>query len=200
MRRTMQRLPSCAIEPPRLDSKRNANTPTSRIAHRTWFVDISNAGLLVCSKINHSRIIPMIISPLTPPWGDDRCGHHGPTIAVAEGRHHMRSILAIFLALGFAAPAAAQQMVPGTVTTVRTGWNSDSFAVVIDTAQVNPAGCTQSAPGTGYVSDSSLPGYHTYYAAVLTAYITRRRVTITVHNTECQGGRTWPKLIGINLD
>lgn len=112
----------------------------------------------------------------------------------------MRSIASVAVLILCTLPASAQQMIPGVVTGVRTGWNSDSFAVVIDAPQQNPAGCIQSAPGSGYVSDSTLPGYHTYYAAALTAYVTKRRVTITVHATECQGGRQWPKLIGINLD
>ena len=50
----------------------------------------------------------------------------------------------------------------------------------------------------GYISDKSLPGYTTYYAAALTALMTASPlVVVTVHNTECFAGR--PKLIGINL-
>jgi hypothetical protein len=96
--------------------------------------------------------------------------------------------------VGYTAPAAAQTMQPGSVTMVRTGWNADSFAVVTAEPIVNPAGC-----GTpdGYISEKSLPGYETYYAAALTAIAARSHVVITVHDSECFGDR--PKLIGINL-
>jgi hypothetical protein len=77
---------------------------------------------------------------------------------------------------------------------VRTGWNIDSFAVVTAEPIINPAGCPSP---DGYLSEKSLPGYQTYYAAALTALVARRRVVITVQDTECVIGR--PKLIGINV-
>ncbi|WEK48669.1 MAG: hypothetical protein P0Y66_12655 [Candidatus Kaistia colombiensis] len=93
-----------------------------------------------------------------------------------------------------AATASAQTMKAGSVTMVRTGWNADSFAIVTAEPIANPAGC---ATADGYISDKSLPGYATYYAAALAAVTTRKRVVITVHNSECFGGR--PKLIGVNV-
>jgi ABC-type proline/glycine betaine transport system substrate-binding protein len=106
----------------------------------------------------------------------------------------MRSFTLVFALLVLASPAIAQTMQPATITLIRTGWNSDSFAVVTAEPILNPAGCPTP---DGYISEKSLPGYSTYYAAALTAYVTRRRVVITVHNSECFSER--PKLIGINL-
>ncbi len=102
--------------------------------------------------------------------------------------------LLLVAVLALPSPVAAQNMQAGTVTMIRTGWNSDSFAVVTAEPIANPARCPTP---DGYISDKSLPGYSTYYAAALTAYLARRRVVITVHNSECWGSR--PKLIGINL-
>jgi hypothetical protein len=105
----------------------------------------------------------------------------------------IRSLLAIAL-LGVSAQGMAQTMQATSITMVRTGWNDDAFAVVPTEAVVNPANCQIK---DGYISHRSLPGYTTYYAAALTAYMARRSVVITVHNSECYGNR--PKLIGINL-
>ena len=90
--------------------------------------------------------------------------------------------------------AMAQSHAVGSVTMVRTGWNADSFAVVTAEPIINPAGCPEP---DGYISDKSLPGYATYYAAALTAIAARRRVVIAVHNSECFGTR--PKILGINI-
>jgi hypothetical protein len=107
----------------------------------------------------------------------------------------MRSILIATVLLGLALPAQAQQAASGTITTIRTGWNDDSFGVVITAAQINPARCTENT--LGYISTINQPGYHTYYSAALTAYVARKPVTVTVHNTECIG--PFPKIIGINM-
>ena len=106
----------------------------------------------------------------------------------------MRSFLIALAFLGLSAPVFAQQTTVATVTLLRTGWNNDSFAVVTAEPIINPAGCPTS---DGHISDISLPGYRTYYAAALTAITTNLRVVIVVHNSECFGSR--PKLIGINL-
>jgi hypothetical protein len=66
---------------------------------------------------------------------------------------------------------------------------------VINVPQINPAGCANNT--LGYISTIDQPGYHTYYAAALTAYVARKQVTITVHNTQCTGG--FPKIIGVNM-
>lgn len=108
----------------------------------------------------------------------------------------MRRILMLAIAaIAIATPAAAQQTTQvGNVTVVRTGWNADSFAIVIDRPMINPRRCPNP---DGYISDRALPGYETYYAAALTAMGHRRRVTVTVDNSACHLGR--PKLIGINI-
>jgi hypothetical protein len=107
----------------------------------------------------------------------------------------MRALIVALALVGMASPSLAQTMTGATITGVRTGWNADSFAVTTVQPIVNPANC--STPD-GYISDKSLPGYNTYYAAALTAMIASSpSVAVTVHDTECFGGR--PKLIGINL-
>ena len=102
-------------------------------------------------------------------------------------------VLALAL-LAPASPALAQGTTAATVTMIRTGWNADQFAVVTAEPIINPARCPTP---DGYLSEKSLPGYSTYYAAALTAYLAHRRVHIIVHNSECFAAR--PKLIGINL-
>ena len=98
-----------------------------------------------------------------------------------------------FLACGIpATEALAAQAGPLTITRIRTGWASDTFAIETSQAIVNPAGCT--APD-GYVSDSSHPGYKTYYAATLMAFSSGKPVTLIISDTECHSGR--PKIMGV---
>ena len=78
---------------------------------------------------------------------------------------------------------------------MRTGWDSDSFGVMVSVPQINPAKCT--SKDLGYISTVEQPGYQTYYAAALTAYVARKQVTVTVHNSQCIG--PFPKIIGINM-
>ena len=108
----------------------------------------------------------------------------------------MRTLTLVFVVtvIALGEILGAQNMMTGTISMIRTGWNDDAFAIVTVEAMPNPAGC---ARADGYITHKSLPGYSTYYAAALTAFATRRRVVLTVHNTECYGG--WPKLIGVNL-
>jgi len=107
----------------------------------------------------------------------------------------MRALLFVLAFFGFAPPAFSQTAAFGSITLIRTGWNSDSFAIVTQEPIKNPANCPTP---DGYISEKSLPGYNTYYAAALTAYATRAQpVQITIHDTECFAGR--PKLIGINM-
>jgi hypothetical protein len=105
-----------------------------------------------------------------------------------------QTTLALATLVAFASTASAQTMQSASVTMVRTGWSADSFAVVTVERIANPAKCPTA---DGYISDKSLPGYQTLYAAALTALAAHLKVVITVHNTECYGGR--PKLIGLNV-
>jgi hypothetical protein len=107
----------------------------------------------------------------------------------------VRVLLSLTTFFGFVLPAHAQQAVSGMITQLRTGWDSDSFGIVISAPQINPAGC--SVNNQGYVSNLDQSGYHTYYAAALTAYTARKQVSITVHNSQCVG--PFPKIIGINM-
>lgn len=110
-----------------------------------------------------------------------------------EAFQMLRLLIAISLA---GAGAAGAQTMTGAVTTsmVRTGWNSDSFAVVTAAPIINPAGCRTP---DGYISEKSLPGYDTYLAAALTAFSLNVPVVIAVHNSQCFADR--PVMIGINL-
>src|SRR5690242_5076888 len=97
-------------------------------------------------------------------------------------------ILIALLALAFESSAQAQTAMTGTISMIRTGWNDDSYAVVTAEPMPNPAGCQRA---DGYITNKSLPGYSTYYAAALTAYATHRRVMLIAHDGECYG--PWPK-------
>lgn len=105
-----------------------------------------------------------------------------------------RFLLAAAAAL-VASDAAAQSATDADIRLIRTGWNDDAFAIETQQPILNPANCPTP---NGYISFMSLPGYRTFYAAALTAYVAKRPVTIVVHDSECVSG-TWPKLIGINL-
>lgn len=104
------------------------------------------------------------------------------------------SAVALLATSGLSLPAAAQTTVVGSIKMIRTGWEAEQFAVVTAEPIKNPAGCP--APD-GYLADSSVPGYRTYYAAALAAYSLRQPIMITIHDHECDATR--PKLIGINL-
>jgi hypothetical protein len=107
----------------------------------------------------------------------------------------MRRIFGAFILTLIAAPAGAQTMTPAAnVTQIRTGWNTDSFAVVTSQQTVNPFGCPIV---DGYVSVKPAPGYATYYDAAKLAFQTNTHVVVAVDNTACAAGR--PKIIGINV-
>jgi hypothetical protein len=127
----------------------------------------------------------------------------------------MRFALAALILVGFTLPAVSQVTTPASlITMIRTGLDSESFAIVTQGPILNPEGCPTP---DGYVADSSRPGYNTYYAAALAAYVSRIpvRVTIPVMVTQptlsqglahvppiffqpCEQGR--PRLIGIEID
>lgn len=93
------------------------------------------------------------------------------------------------------APAVAEpKNIPTQITMIRAGWNADSFGIVTVAPTANPHGCPNP---DGYVTDSSQPGYHTYYAATLLAFAERATVIVVVSDTECVG--PFPKLIGIDI-
>jgi hypothetical protein len=78
----------------------------------------------------------------------------------------MRLALAALVLVTFACPAAALSATwtspSGLITMIRTGWDLESFAIVTQQPIYNPGNC--STPD-GYLTDSSKPGYNTYYAA-----------------------------------
>jgi hypothetical protein len=90
----------------------------------------------------------------------------------------MRLALAALILVGFASPAVSQTTTgPSLITMIRTGWDVDSFAVVTQGPILNPHDCPIA---DGYVTDSSLPGYNTYYAAALAAYSSNSPVLLVV--------------------
>ena len=103
------------------------------------------------------------------------------------------SVLMVAFAVCLSAPAQSQVQVFGTVKLVRTGWNTDSFGVVISGPLTNPANCPIV---DGYLSEAVQPGYETYLNAALAAYKTGGIVTLVIATSGGVQGR--PKLIGIN--
>jgi hypothetical protein len=102
-------------------------------------------------------------------------------------------IAGAFLACGMlAAEALAAETGPVTIKRIRTGWAADTFAIETDEAILNPAGCSMP---DGYISDSSHPGYKTYYAVVLMAFSSGKPVSVIISNTECYSGRS--KIMGV---
>ncbi|HVO01052.1 MAG TPA: hypothetical protein VMT54_02570 [Candidatus Cybelea sp.] len=107
--------------------------------------------------------------------------------------------LTLCLALGFAAgltmpsPARAESYASGNVNVLRTGWNADSFGIVLDTPVQNPGNCPIA---DGYVSEAGQPGYDTYYDAALAAYRLGTPITVVIDPGGCVMGR--PKIMGIN--
>jgi len=104
----------------------------------------------------------------------------------------------VFVALALAGssiPAFSQTTVTGKITLIRTGWNTEQFGVVLDQLTLNPGGCPSP---DGYVTDSSKPGYTTYYAAALTAYLANQPIMVVIADTAGSCVASRPQLIGIN--
>jgi hypothetical protein len=106
----------------------------------------------------------------------------------------MRTLCLAVALVGLTVPAFSQTTINVSMTLLRTGWNLESFAIVTAEPIQNPAGCPTP---DGYLSDGSQPGYSTYYAAALTAYMAGVPLQIVIDQTQCDASR--PKLIGINL-
>jgi hypothetical protein len=102
--------------------------------------------------------------------------------------------LAFVLLAGSAGAQAATMSAPGKITLLRTGWNSDSFAIFTNAPFVNPAHC--STPD-GYISTKPAAGYNTYYDAAKLGFEMQVKAVVIVDDTTCVSDR--PKIIGINL-
>jgi hypothetical protein len=107
----------------------------------------------------------------------------------------LRVIGLAFFALVGATAVAEPASIQTQITMIRTGWNRDQFAIVTVAKIQDPAKCA-TAPD-GYLTDSTQPGYQTYYAAALLAFAERATVVVVVDDHACLAGR--PKLIGINI-
>lgn len=106
---------------------------------------------------------------------------------------------ALFLGLGaalFPGDAFAGAVGTGTVqiTKLRTGWDSEQFAVETAEAYINPASCPSP---DGYAALDSSPGYRTYYSAILAAISSGKKVQLIVSNSDCAMGR--PRIMGVYL-
>lgn len=108
----------------------------------------------------------------------------------------MRSFIILIMLLGISFPAFSQTAVTGTIKMIRTGWDIESFSIVTVQDIQNPAGCPTP---DGYMTTGEKPGYNTYYAAALTAFMERVSVKLTISNkpNDCIVGR--PRLIGVNI-
>ncbi|KKB06742.1 hypothetical protein VE25_21500 [Devosia geojensis] len=87
----------------------------------------------------------------------------------------------------------AETYATGSIALLRTGWNSDAFAIVLDTPMHNPAGCPTA---DGYIAHASRPGYQTFLGMALSAYKAGRTISVVLDDRECFEGR--PAMIGIN--
>jgi hypothetical protein len=100
----------------------------------------------------------------------------GPLSTVEEDL--MWLALVALILVGFACPAVSQTTTaPSLITMIATGWDVEAFAVVTQGPILNPQHCPIA---DGYVTDSSLPGYNTYYAAALAAYASNSPVSVVV--------------------
>lgn len=75
---------------------------------------------------------------------------------------------------------------PLKITTVRTGWNSDQVAVILNGNIPNPASC--STPDS-IILNTETPGFKTHYATILSAMLNDKDVSIVVANQGCTVGR-----------
>ena len=91
--------------------------------------------------------------------------------------------------------AFADQEVTTQITMIFTGHNKDQFGIHTVAPTVNPANCP--LMDSGYATDSSQPGFHTFYAAALLAFAERAGVEVVVDDEGCVADR--PRLIGINI-
>ena len=91
--------------------------------------------------------------------------------------------------------AFADQEVTTQITMIFTGHDKDQFGIHTVAPTVNPANCP--LKDRGYATDSSHPGYHTFYAAALLAFAERADVMVVVDDEGCVADR--PRLIGINI-
>jgi len=107
----------------------------------------------------------------------------------------LRYVCAVVSVLACVPASSEPRQVLTTIKEIRTGWNAEMFAIVTREQQMlNPAGCPTP---DGYITDSSQPGYQTYYAAAVTAFVERTQIVAVVAEQGCIAGR--PKLIGINV-
>jgi len=79
------------------------------------------------------------------------------------------------------------------ITIIRTGMSFDRFGILTVAPVVNPGNCAR--PQDGYWTDSTQPGYHTYYAAALLAFAERATVEVVVFG--CVADR--PALVGLDI-
>ena len=103
----------------------------------------------------------------------------------------------ISLLLAAAATSASAQTTAYSVniTAIRTGWGIDAFAIeAVGQTIINPANC--SVPDS-YMTDLTLPGYKTHYAAALLAFSSGRPINVVVNNSACSQSR--PMILGLQV-
>ena len=96
------------------------------------------------------------------------------------------------------APAFADQTVRSQIIKIFTGFNRDQFGIITVAPIINPANCRPDGNDpTGYMSESSRPGYQTFYAAALLAFAERADVEVVADDEGCVAERF--RLIGLNI-
>jgi hypothetical protein len=106
-----------------------------------------------------------------------------------------RSFCLSLLVLSYAQAFAEDIEVTTQITMVFTGHDKDQFGIHTVAPTVNPAHCK--IGDRGYATDSSRPGYQTFYAAALLAFAERADVMVVVDDEGCVADR--PRLIGLNI-
>ena len=106
-------------------------------------------------------------------------------------------LIQIFGVAAFAASPVTSA--PFSIQQIRTGWASDSIAIVPPGSSVpaanNPAGCTNV---DGYMTDSTQPGYKTYYAAAMLASALNKQVQVVISPSACVATR--PQIWGVYVN
>ena len=103
------------------------------------------------------------------------------------------SIAVIALTASLSTKTHAQSVVSwGTITSYNTGWLADSIRVTTTAPTTNPQNCPTL---DGYVTSPSDPGNRASQAALLTAFVSGKSVSLVISG--CYQGR--PQIIGVSI-
>jgi hypothetical protein len=94
------------------------------------------------------------------------------------------------LVLPTAALAAPTETAQGFITFYGAGWTNAVVRVQIDVPLTNPDGCAYT---DGYVTDSAMAGAQLFNSTLLTAYVSRKKVSVVIDG--CSASRA--RIIGV---